>query len=158
MLLNLDPLLVIALGIIFFWAVTLTILFISLYRHYRRLAGHIKAGDLKDILESILKNQTIQAKDINTLNDQLVTLSDDAKLHFQRIGLVRYNPFADTGGDQSFVIALLNDRGHGFVITSLHSRDATRVFAKPVKSGQSNRYDLSKEEQKAVKQALKNNY
>ena len=67
--------------------------------------------------------------------------------------MIRYNPFADTGGDQSFAIALLDSLGNGVVLSSLHSRTDTRVFAKPVQSGRS-RYQLSDEEQDAIKKAL----
>ena len=67
--------------------------------------------------------------------------------------MVRYNPFADSGGDQSFAIALLDSLGNGVVISSLHSRSETRVFAKPVQAGNS-RYPLSDEEQDAIKKAL----
>ena len=49
---------------------------------------------------------------------------------FQRIGLVRFNPFEDTGGNQSFALALLDGRGDGFVVSSLHARTGTRVYAK----------------------------
>ena len=55
----------------------------------------------------------------------------------QRVGIVRFNPFADTGGQQSFAVALLDARGSGFVISSLHSRQATRVYLKQVTEGKS---------------------
>ena len=53
----------------------------------------------------------------------------------QHVGLVRYNPFQETGGDQSFALALLDKRGDGVVVSSLHSRSVTRFYAKPVKGG-----------------------
>ena len=67
----------------------------------------------------------------------------------QRVGLVRFNPFSDTGGDQSFSIALLDGEGDGLVISSLFSRNETRVFAKPIQAGQS-KYNLTEEEQQAI--------
>ena len=74
----------------------------------------------------------------------------------QHIGLVRFNPFQETGGDQSFALALLDGRGDGIVISSLHSRAMTRFYAKPVKGGASS-VSLSDEESKAVQQALDSN-
>ena len=71
----------------------------------------------------------------------------------QKVGVIRYNPFSDAGGDQSFAIALLDAEGNGLVVSSLHSRTETRVFAKPVRAGRST-YSLSDEEQQAVKKAL----
>ena len=69
------------------------------------------------------------------------------------MGVVRFNPFADTGGDQSFAIALLDAEGNGLVLSSLHSRADTRIFAKQVQAGRS-RHQLSDEEQDAIRKAL----
>lgn len=71
----------------------------------------------------------------------------------QKITLKRYNPYRDTGGDQSFSIALLDGRGDGVVITSLHSRAGTRVFAKTIKGGKEDKFSLSAEEQQVVMDA-----
>jgi hypothetical protein len=71
----------------------------------------------------------------------------------RNVGVVRFNPFPDAGGDQSFAIALLDAEGTGIVLSSLHARTDTRVFAKPVQGGRS-RYALSDEEQDAIRQAL----
>jgi Protein of unknown function (DUF4446) len=71
----------------------------------------------------------------------------------QHIGMVRYNPFEDTGSDQSFAIALLDDRRDGVVISSLHGRANTRIFAKPVADGTSS-HNLSDEETEAIRIAV----
>lgn len=71
----------------------------------------------------------------------------------QNVGLVRFNPFEDTGGDQSFALALLDKRGDGVVISSLHSRASTRMYARPVKAGAAHS-SLSGEEAQAVQQAM----
>ncbi|MGB9680719.1 MAG: DUF4446 family protein, partial [Minisyncoccia bacterium] len=72
----------------------------------------------------------------------------------QKIGLIRFNPFADTGGNQSFALALLNNFNNGVVISSLHGREGTRIYAKPVIAGKS-KYNLSTEEIKAIEKAIK---
>ena len=72
----------------------------------------------------------------------------------QHIGIVRFNPFHDTGGDQSFAIALLDHEANGIVLSSLHNRTETRVFAKPVQAGDS-LYALSGEEEQAIAQAIR---
>ncbi len=66
--------------------------------------------------------------------------------------MVRFNPFKEIGGDQSFSIALLDSNNDGIVITSLYGREGNRVFGKPIKNGKS-RYLLSGEEKKAIEQA-----
>lgn len=76
--------------------------------------------------------------------------------YIQKVSLIRYNPYGDTGGDQSFTLALLDDKGTGIVLTSLHARSGTRVFAKDVLGGKSNKYQFSKEEEEVIKKAIKN--
>lgn len=71
----------------------------------------------------------------------------------QHIGLVRFNPFEDTGSDQSFAIALLDDQRDGVVLSSLHGRANTRLFAKPVENGASS-HNLSDEETEAIRIAV----
>lgn len=71
----------------------------------------------------------------------------------QHIGMVRFNPFEDTGSDQSFAIALLDDARDGIVISGLHGRSNTRIFAKPVEAGASTN-QLSDEESEAIRIAL----
>jgi hypothetical protein len=70
----------------------------------------------------------------------------------QRVGVVRYNPFEDTGSNQSFVLAMLDARGDGFVLSSLHSRQATRMFLKPVSGGKVDGA-VSQEESEAIRRA-----
>jgi len=74
------------------------------------------------------------------------------KLSLQKVGVVRYNPFADTGSNQSFALAMLDSSGNGFVLSSLHSRQQTRVFLKQVTSGKADTA-LSEEEAEAIKRA-----
>jgi hypothetical protein len=72
---------------------------------------------------------------------------------FSRVGLVRFNPFEDTGGSQSFALAVLDGNGDGFVVSSLHARAGTRLYAKSVSRGASDSA-LSAEEAEALRQAM----
>ncbi|MCX6806309.1 MAG: DUF4446 family protein [Patescibacteria group bacterium] len=78
-----------------------------------------------------------------------------AKLHktqqfaISKVGLVRFNPFGDTGGDHSFSMALLDHMNNGMVISAVHARSGTRVYAKDIIEGES-KHNLSKEEAKAL--------
>ncbi len=71
---------------------------------------------------------------------------------FQRLGLVRYNPFEETGGNQSFALALLDAKGDGWVLSSLHARSGTRIYAKTISAGRADAA-LSEEETAAIRQA-----
>lgn len=73
--------------------------------------------------------------------------------HIQKVGVVRFNPFKDVGGDQSFSIALLNEENSGVIITSLYSREGNRVYAKAIERSQS-KYQLSDEEKEAISRAV----
>lgn len=98
-----------------------------------------------------VKNQLIEIlKEVRSLNE----FKKESFSHLQKVALKRYNPYKDTGGDQSFSVALLNGRGDGVVITSLHARAATRVFAKSVKSGHETGIEFSEEEKQVIKEAL----
>jgi hypothetical protein len=65
---------------------------------------------------------------------------------------VRFNPFEDTGGNQSFTLALLDANADGIVLSSLHSRTATRVYVKAILAGRSDA-QLSAEEVAALRDA-----
>ena len=82
---------------------------------------------------------------VNQLAQQLETA-------VQRVGIVRYNPFEDTGSNQSFALAMLDARGDGFVMTSLHSRQSTRLFLKQVSAGKADSA-ISDEETEAIRLA-----
>lgn len=73
--------------------------------------------------------------------------------HVQKVGLKRFNPYQDTGGDQSFSVAFLDGKDNGVILTSLHSRAGTRIFAKPVKAGGEDKFQFSQEEKEVVKEA-----
>ncbi len=70
----------------------------------------------------------------------------------QRVGLVRYNPFEDTGGNQSFAIAVLDADDDGLILSSLHARSGTRVYAKSLTRGSTD-LALSDEESEALRLA-----
>ena len=72
--------------------------------------------------------------------------------HIQHVGLLRYNPFSHTGGDQSFVLALADHDGNGAVVNGLHAREGTRIYAKPL-VGWESIYTLTEDEREAIGKA-----
>jgi len=77
---------------------------------------------------------------------------DQARRSIQRVGVVRYNPFEDTGSNQSFALALLDSEANGVVLSSLHSRQVTRIYLKQIAAGRSETA-LSQEEEEALHRA-----
>lgn len=120
-----------------------------------RLAG-LTRGDsgksFEEILEAHLDKVYAVARDLDDVSARTKVLESTLPSAFQRVGLVRYNPFEDTGGNQSFALAMLDARGDGWILSSLHARQGTRFYAKAVKAGRSET-SLSEEEQAAIKQA-----
>lgn len=147
--LDISNLLPILIGFAFAWLLVLSILLYFSTLHYRKLVKTGGSSDLQTILEKILSVQDSNRKSIINIARELERMDKDGRLHIQKSGLVRYNPFEETGGKQSFSLAILNEDGTGFVITGLHARDRTRVYVKDVVNGGST-YELSREEKKAI--------
>jgi hypothetical protein len=117
---------------------------------YRRLTGDQTDASLAETLDRHLDRVEAVDRRLGELDGAYRSLEARSRGSLQHLGIVRFNPFPDTGSDQSFAIALLNDRHTGVVISSLHARNGTRVFAKPVEAGQA-RYALSDEEAEALR-------
>ncbi|HTH70106.1 MAG TPA: DUF4446 family protein [Candidatus Saccharimonadales bacterium] len=109
-------------------------------------------------LDEVLAGQATRIEQLATRVDALTALQRELEAatgrSLQKVGVIRFNPFQDSGGDQSFAIAMLDQRGSGVVVSSLHGRAETRIFAKQVTNGRST-HSLSDEEQQAIREALK---
>lgn len=135
------------------WLVILTVVVFKIYSHYRRLTTGVKGDDLREILEQVVsyvKDSEIKRVE---LEKYIATVADRGKFHIQKFGIVKFNPFSQTGGEHSFALTLLDANNNGFIITSLHSREITRLYIKPVSDGKS-KLDLSKEEREALRKAV----
>lgn len=117
-------------------------------RMARLLAG--KSGkDLEATINEIAGTVRMLVQKHQDTEEQIKAIREQLRGAMQHIGVVRFNPFADGGGDQSFAIALLDEDKNGVVISSLYSRDGVRVYGKPVEMGKSP-YSLSEEEERAI--------
>lgn len=107
-------------------------------------------------LISISKNKEFSnnSKEIKNLWSEVENIKNVSKLNIQSVGLAKFNPFDETGGEHSFSLALLDGNKNGIIITSLHTRERTRLYLKEVFSGKV-KIKLSEEEQKALKLSLK---
>ncbi|MFH1388336.1 MAG: DUF4446 family protein [Patescibacteria group bacterium] len=110
------------------------------------------ASDLEGVLFKEIKRLKKAESNIEELFNSSKILKKITDLTIQKVSVIRFNPFKETGGDQSFVIALLNSKDNGLIISSLFTREGTRVYTKPIESGKST-YPLSKEEIEALKKA-----
>ena len=111
-----------------------------------------KAKNLEDTI-SLLE---IDIKDLQNAKSkaekELIDINQKLKKSIRGLETIRFNPFPDQGSNQSFAIGLLDENEDGVVISSLYSRDRMSVFAKPIKSGNSE-HELTKEEREVLKKA-----
>ncbi|MFH1186729.1 MAG: DUF4446 family protein [Candidatus Levyibacteriota bacterium] len=140
-------------GIIFIWLLIISIYFWRLSSHYNHLTKGANGKSLRIIMENLLKDMNLSKKEIIDLKEYCNKLQADGLFHIQKVGLVRFNPFKDTGGDQSFVLSLIDGNDTGVVISGLYSRSGTRWYAKKITAGKGVDYDLSEEEKKSIKEA-----
>ncbi len=103
-------------------------------------------------LKEVLKQFKSLEKKFSELSSKFEDLKNKQQFSVQKIGIIRFNPFSEVGGDQSFSAALLDAKDDGLVITSFYTRDGNRVYGKPIKKGKSP-YALSQEEIKAIEAA-----
>jgi hypothetical protein len=121
-----------------------------------RLKGVTRGEDgrsLESVLDAHLDKVFAVARGLDDLTARTAVLEAAQRRSFQRVGLVRYNPFDETGGNQSFALALLDATGDGWILSSLHARSGTRLYAKAIKAGGADA-GLSEEETAALKQAM----
>lgn len=139
--------------IIALWLGLLSIIVLRFVRHYNRLTDGVTKGGLKDILETILVSHRDSQRQISDINKTLRQVILDGKKHITKISVVRFNPFADTGGSQSFTMAILDSEDNGLIMTSLFARAGHRWYVKEVRGGKGKDFELSKEEELAIKRA-----
>lgn len=126
---------------------------IRLKRKHLRFLGQKPAEGLEGWLQTLHSTIESTRSDMGTIVSRLADVQEQANSALTQVGLVRYNPFDDTGSDLSFSLALLTPGGDGVVITSLWGRDEVRVYAKPIQ-GRDSRYALSQEEKRAIDLAV----
>ena len=134
------------------WMTVLQVRFSRLRKQYERMMAGVEGGNLEQALTEHIDR--VQQACTSVAELQMETLRIDRTLRhtMQWTGVVRFNPFRSTGGDQSFAWAIADSEGNGIVLSSLHARDQTRVYAKPLNNWESP-YSLTEEEQEAITRA-----
>ncbi len=121
-------------------------------RRLRGLTRGEEGQNLEAVLDAHLDKVFAVSRELDDVATRTAALETASRRAFQRVGLVRYNPFEETGGNQSFALALLDANADGWVLSSLHARSGTRVYAKAIAGGRSDAA-LSDEEAAAIRQA-----
>ena len=133
---------------------------VSLYRRMKRfeasyvtLQTFISGHQLEALLQEYIQKVTEQDQEFKTCNERLTRMELKMRAGVDRAELLRFKAFENVGGDLSFAFALLNQEGSGVVLSAIHSREESRVYAKPVNEGQST-YSLSGEEIEVIAKAM----
>ncbi len=127
------------------------------HRLQAKLAIFFQGKDAKS-LESVLHDQLKGVQELDQEIQELFEISNRLRelclksLH--KTHVVRFNPFKEVGGNQSFSVVLLDGKNSGVVLSSLHTREGTRVYAKPVLSGTTDGFPFTEEEKSAITQAI----
>ena len=118
-----------------------------------------KIGNGKNIEED-LENYMYRVERVERQNAEIISycknLDDEVAKCIQKVGIVRYSAFKDTGSDLSFAVAMLDENNDGIVFNGIYSREMSNIYAKPVKNGVSE-YTLSEEEKDAIRRAIEAN-
>ncbi|MHB0884797.1 MAG: DUF4446 family protein [Bacillota bacterium] len=154
-ILPLETVLVIALFLLLFVVVAFVIIYrrlLSADQLYRRLYQGADGTDLEALFRAIDARLRLTDEGLTELRAARQNLSDHLAYCYQGLGLVRFNAFEGVGSDLSFSLALMDGRKDGVVLSSLFGRDESRVYAKPLRGGQST-YQLTSEEKEAIRLA-----
>ena len=152
-----DTFLLIVLG----FMVILLILYISnvvklskLRRSYSKFMNKLGNGNN---IDEMLNRYIEEVENVANKNEEIVSyckkLDNKIAKCTQKIGMVRYNAFKDTGSDLSFTLALLDEYNDGVVLNGIYARDMSNIYAKPIEGGKS-KYTLSNEEKEALERAI----
>lgn len=118
-----------------------------------------KIGNGKNIEED-LENYMYRVERVERQNAEIISycknLDDEVAKCIQKVGMVRYSAFKDTGSDLSFAVAMLDENNDGVVFNGIYSREMSNIYAKTVKNGVSE-YTLSEEEKEAIRRAIEAN-
>lgn len=113
-----------------------------------------KIGNQDDLLKNVVSGLTQIGTRLETVESKTKFLESISKISVQKIGFKRYNPFTETGGDQSFTLVLLDQNLNGVIISSLYLREGVRVYGKLVESGKP-KQQLSEEEKGVLEETLR---
>ena len=126
----------------------------SLNKRYKKFLEKLGNGNnIEEDLETYMYRVEKVEKQNAEIANYVKTLDEDLTRCIQKVGIVRYNAFKDTGSDLSFTLALLDEHNDGVVLNGIYSREMSNIYAKPVKNGESS-YSMSEEEKMAVQKAI----
>jgi len=128
----------------------------ELEKSYTRMFEGVSGDNLAENVLRHLAELEENARELAELREHTRALQVGSREAIRHVGLVRYNPFDDMGGDYSVALTLADAEGRGIVLSSLHGRTATRLYVRTLQDWASSN-PLSSEEQEAIRIAREGN-
>ncbi len=110
-------------------------------------------SNIKEDLDVYMRRVGNTEEEIRKLSLYYKELDEKSKKSLQKVGIVRYNAYKDTGSDLSFAVCILDEENNGVVFNGIYSRDMSNIYAKPIEKGLS-KYKITPEEQEAINRAM----
>ena len=110
-------------------------------------------SNIKEDLDVYMRRVGNTEEEIRKLSLYYKELDEKSKKSLQKVGIVRYNAYKDTGSDLSFAVCILDEENNGVVFNGIYSRDMSNIYAKPIENGTS-KYKITPEEQEAINRAI----
>ena len=122
----------------------------ELNKRYLSFMSKLSNGEnLEGMMQEYLKQVNEISKRSKSNETEIKNIKEKMKKCLQKVGLIRYNAYNDTGSDLSFTMALMDEEENGVVVNGLYSRESSSIFAKPLAKGET-KYNLSAEEIQAI--------
>jgi hypothetical protein len=144
--------LIVAVGGLIAWVTVLQVRLSRLSKQYGRLMTGVEGANLEEVLNQHVEEVRDALATVSDLEQKTRRMDRTLKHSMQWMGIVRFSPFRGTGGAQSFALAIVDGHGDGVVMSSLHSRENTRVYAKALTRWES-QHTLTDEEKQAIARA-----
>ena len=146
--------LVISVFVLFIGFIIMIIKLTNINKKYKTFIKKLGNGNnIEEDLENYMYRVERVEKQNSEILQQTIDLRKDLTKCIQKVGLVRYSAFKDTGSDLSFTLALLDENNNGVVLNGIYSREMSNIYSKSVENGKSS-YTLSDEEKEAIKKAI----
>jgi len=138
--------------ILLIWLIVINSKLSKFKKAYLSLQSFMDGNSLDRLLGNYLSEVEQLRKGLKDSEKRIEKTEAKLRVSVDRTELIRFNAFENMGSDLSFALALLNQEGNGVVLSSINSREESRVYAKPLTNGESS-YHLSEEEKKAITKA-----
>lgn len=121
---------------------------------FGQLLNENSSQNVEQLLLEHMKERQELRKHLELLDERVISLERKIQRSKRHLGLVRYDAFPDTGGNQSFTLAVYDDNGDGAILSSIVGRADNKVYGKNLINGKSD-HNLTDEDQKAILEAVK---